>query len=285
MPALVTPLRDDETLNISVLRQLIDGLLAQGADGFYIGGATGEGIALSREVRECLTEEAIGHVRGRKPCIVHIASTDFREAVELAKHAERAGAAAISAIPPLFYHYDEDDVYCYYRQLAAAVYIPVMIYYNPAAGVIMNDSFAARMFEVDNITAIKWTSSDYAGIMRLKDLTHGEMNIMNGPDDMLFMGLNAGADGGIGTTYNMMLPKIRRIYDNFMAGNREAALQAQTEVIRVIEAFQRYECIPGIKGILECQGYEVGNAAFPMKRYSGEEKKAMFEELVLAGLD
>ena len=55
MPALVTPLRDDETLNISVLRQLIDGLLAQGADGFYIGGATGEGIALSREVRECLT--------------------------------------------------------------------------------------------------------------------------------------------------------------------------------------------------------------------------------------
>ena len=69
--------------------------------------------------------------------------------------------------------------------------------------------------------------------MPLKDLTHGEMNIMNGPDDMLFMGLNAGADGGIGTTYNMMLPKIRRIYDNFMAGNREAALQAQTEVIRV----------------------------------------------------
>ncbi len=285
MPALVTPLWDDGTLNIPVVRRLLDRLMVQGADGFYIGGATGEGIALSREVRERLTEEVIGHVKGRKPCIIHIASMNFLEALELAKHAERSGADAISAIPPLFYHYDEDDVYYYYRELAAAVHIPVMIYYNSAAGVTMNADFAARMFEVDNITAIKWTSNDYAGVMRLKDMTNGEMDIMNGADDMLLMGLNAGADGGIGTTYNMMLPKIRRIYDNFIAGNGKEALKAQTEAVRVIETFKKYECVPGIKGILECQGYEVGNAAFPMKRYNEEEKKAMFEELLLAGLD
>ena len=285
MPALVTPLREDETLNVPVLRQLLDRLLAQGADGFYIGGATGEGIALPREVRESLTEEAIGHVKGRKPCIIHIASTNFREAVELAKHAERAGADAVSAIPPLFYHYDEDDVYGYYRRLAESVHIPMMIYYNPAAGVSMNADFAARMFEVDNITAIKWTSSDYAGVMRLKDVTHGEMNIMNGPDDMLFVGLSAGADGGIGTTYNMMLPRIRRIYVNFISGNQKEALKAQAEVVGIIEAFKKYECVPGVKGVLECQGYAMGDAAFPMKRYSGEEKKEMFAELLLAGLE
>jgi N-acetylneuraminate lyase len=84
-----------------------------------------------------------------------------------------------------------------------------MIYYSPAARFDISADFAAKMFEVDNITAIKWTSSDYYEMLRLKDLTHGEMNIINGPDEMLLMGLNAGADGGIGTTYNFMFETIK----------------------------------------------------------------------------
>lgn len=286
MPALVTPLNSDETVNISVLGELIDAQLKQGADGFYIGGATGEGICLGREERQKLAEAAIGAVGRRKPCIIHIASTNYNEAIELAKHAEKCGADGISAIPPLFFRYNESDVYNYYKTLAEAVSIPLMIYYNPAAGFTITADFAARMFEVDNITAIKWTSPDYYQMMRLKDLTHGEMNIINGPDEMLLMGLNAGADGGIGTTYNVQLETIKLIYESFNKGDIAAARKAQTKADSVIYAMLKFgNIIPTTKVLLEAMGFEVGNASYPMTRYTKEEKIKIVDTVRAAGLE
>ena len=284
MPALVSPIDANEKINLPVLNQLLNDLLAKGADGFYLCGATGEGIAIDPEQRMVLAEEAIKTVGGRKPCIVQVASGNFEDAIRLAKHAEKVGAAAISATPPLFFSYDKDDVYNYYKKLADAVSIPMMIYYNPAAGFHINADIAAKMFEIDNVTAIKWTSSDYYQMMRLRDLTKGEMNIINGPDEMLLMGLSAGADGGIGTTYNFMFDIIRGIYDNFMKGDLETAREYQTRAIRIISVLLNYKIIPAAKAVLEAQGYAVGNATFPMKRYSDTEKATIVEQMKAAGL-
>ena len=284
MPALVSPLDANEKINVPVLNQLLTDLLAKGADGFYLCGATGEGIAIDPEERMVLAEEAIKTVGDRKPCIVQVASGNSEDAIRLAKHAEKVGAAAISATPPLFFSYDKDDVYNYYKKLADAVSIPMMIYYNPAAGFHINADIAAKMFEIDNVTAIKWTSSDYYQMMRLRDLTKGEMNIINGPDEMLLMGLSAGADGGIGTTYNFMFDIIRGIYDNFMRGDLETAREYQTRAIRIISVLLSYKIIPATKAVLEAQGYEVGNATFPMKRYSDAEKATIVEQMKAAGL-
>ena len=284
MPALVTPLDANEKINVPVLNQLLNDLLAKGAYGFYLCGATGEGIAVKTEERMLLAEEAIKTVGDRKPCIVQVASGNFEDAIRLAKHAEKVGAAAISATPPLFFSYDKDDVYNYYKKLADAVSIPMMIYYNPAAGFHINADIAAKMFEIDNVTAIKWTSSDYYQMMRLKDITNGEMNIINGPDEMLLMGLSAGADGGIGTTYNFMFDIIRGIYDNFMKGDLVAAREYQTRAIRIISVLLNYKIIPAAKVVLEAQGYAVGNATFPMKRYSDEEKTTIVAQMKAAGL-
>jgi N-acetylneuraminate lyase len=140
------------------------------------------------------------------------------------------------------------------------------------------------MFEIENVTAIKWTSSDYYQMMLLKDLTHGEMNIINGPDEMLLMGLAAGADGGIGSTYNIMLDTIRGIYDNFVKGDIEAAREYQVRAVRIISPLLEYKLIPAIKVILDAMGYAVGNATYPMKRYSDAEKADIIETMRRAGL-
>ncbi|MBR5119923.1 MAG: dihydrodipicolinate synthase family protein [Clostridia bacterium] len=89
MPALVSPLDANEKINVPVLNQLLTDLLAKGADGFYLCGATGEGIAIDPEQRMVLAEEAIKTVGGRKPCIVQVASGNFEDAIRLAKHAEK----------------------------------------------------------------------------------------------------------------------------------------------------------------------------------------------------
>ena len=275
IPAVVTPLHENETVNVEVLRQLLEHLINKNADGFYIGGATGEGSALKTEERMVLAEEAVAAVNHRKPCIIQVAAADFNDALLLAKHAEKIGADAISATPPLFFQYDEEDVYNYYKVLANAVHIPLMIYYNPAAGFSMNAKFAGRAFKIDNITAIKWTSSDYYQMMQLKQITHGEMNIINGPDEMLLMGLTAGADGGIGTTYNIMLDVIRGIYDSFVAHDLESAQREQARANQVISTLLNYQLIPAVKAVLEDMGFAVGNATFPMKQYSQDQKKAI----------
>ncbi len=285
MPALVTPLDEIERVKTDVLHSLIEYLLEKGADGFYVGGATGEGLALRKEERMILAEESVKAVGEKKPVIIQVASTVFPDAVELAKHAESIGADAISATPPLFFGYDEDDVYNYYKKLAESVHIPVMIYYNPGAGFKFNAKIAARMFEVDNITAIKWTSSDYYEMIRLKDITNGEMNIINGPDEMLLMGLNAGADGGIGTTYNFMFDIIKTVYENFRAGNVTEAQRMQRKADRIIAELKKYRAIPGTKAILEEMGFDVGNASFPMKKYDEETKKTLFNAVKNAGLE
>ena len=168
LPALVTPLNGDETINVPVLNKLISDLIEQGADGFYIGGATGEGLALRTGERKVLAEAAIAAANKKIPCIIQVAATVFSDAIDLAKHAEKAGAAAISATAPLFFAYDEDDVYSYYKTLAASVHIPLMVYYSPAANFRSSADFARRLFEIDNVDTDYYTEhTNSVSVLRL----------------------------------------------------------------------------------------------------------------------
>ena len=128
IPALVTPLNEDESVRVDTVTRLIKELSAQGADGFYIGGATGERLALRTEERKILTEAAVAAAAEDKCVIVQVASTNYADMRMLARHAEEKGASAVSATAPLFFKYGENDVYSYYKRLAEAVHIPVMVY-------------------------------------------------------------------------------------------------------------------------------------------------------------
>lgn len=277
LPALITPLDENENINVGVLEKLMTSLIKQGADGFYVGGATGEGYALRLSERKILTEEAVKISKKAKlSCIIQVASTDFNAALMLAKHAEEKGADAISATPPLFFSYSENDVYDYYKKLADAVHIPLVVYYNPFSKFPMDAKFAKRLFEIENVTSIKWTSSDFYQMMILKSITNGEMGIFNGFDEMLLMGLCAGADGGIGTTYNYQLEYVKGVYNSFIYGDIKQAMKYQTKISETVASFNSEPVIPVSKVILEHMGYNVGNATFPMKRYNKQEKSRIF---------
>ncbi len=284
MPALITPLTDEGKLNRDVLERLIEDLIAQGADGFYIGGATGEGIILDADVHKELTTESIKIVNGRVPCIVHIARMNYNEMVDLAVHAEKAGADAISAIPPLFYQYDHQAIYNYYEGLSNAINIPIMIYNNPNTGVHFSAEQVAELYNIKNVTAIKWTNYEFYQVMRILDLTNGEFNVISGPDEMLLCGLAAGADGCIGTTYNFLMPEVRAVYDAFRAGDIEGARKAQTVVSTIVDELIKYNVVLATKVILEAKGYDVNHPLYPMHDYTPEQKAEMLANLQKAGL-
>lgn len=284
LPALVTPLcEDNKTVNTKEAKKLIDLFIEQGANGFYILGGTGEGLVIAREEREIMCEEVVKHVNGRQPVINHVAAMNLDETIALAKHAEKVGCDAIASIPPLFFYHDADDLYLYYKKLADSVSIPLVMYYHPSAGAHMSAELVARICQVDNITGVKWSVNNYYEMMRLKDMTQGEINIINGPDEMLIQGLAAGADAGIGSTYNMMLPQFVQIYKAFQEGNMKKALQTQLKVNNVLEVIKKYETIPGVKYGVNLMGYNVGKATFPMRQLEPGSCKEFETELHKVG--
>ncbi|MBQ3080723.1 MAG: dihydrodipicolinate synthase family protein [Clostridia bacterium] len=285
IPALVTPIDENGKVLREASKKVIDFEISQGADGFYILGATGEGLVLTEETRKEFAELSVQQVKGRLPIIDHIADMNLPTAIRLAKHAEAIGCDAIASIPPTYFAYTEDDIYNYYKTISDAVHIPVMIYYAPAAGVNMTAKFVKRLFEIENITSVKWSKADYYQMVLLKDMTHGEMNIINGPDEMLLCGLSMGADGGIGSTYNFMLPKIKAIYNAFIESNVPLACKCQREVSRIIAALLNWPCIPGVKKLLKHMGCDVGEASYPMYRFTESEEAKLLAAIREAGLE
>ncbi len=284
LPALITPLEaDGKTVNEKSARALIEYQLSLGADGFYILGSTGEGLLLEEEQRMRMCEITVSQVAGRKPVICHIADMNFDRAVRLAKHAERVGADALSAVPPFFFDYSMTDIFDYYRKLASAAPLPFVIYNHTAANGGMSAEAVAKLFEVDNITGVKWTINNYHQLMRLKDLTHGEMNLINGPDTTLVAGLVAGADAGIGTTYNVMLPLYLEIYRAVQAGNMKRALACQQQANRVTEAMCRHGGITAVKAMCSMLGFPSGNPSYPLTQIEGDYLKVLEAELEAAG--
>ena len=283
IPALITPLDRNGDLNSDVLKRLVNDLVEQGADGFYLCGATGEGLNLTVEQHKEMVRQTLETVNDRVPCIVHVARTVFSEMIDLAKYAQDTGAAAISAIPPIFFKYNEDEIYGYYERLASSVSIPIVIYNSPAAAVAFSNSLLDRLFSIPNLTSIKWTNSNYATVMSVKSRIP-EANFINGPDEMLLLGLSAGCDAGIGTTYNFLLPEIKGIYNAFMDGDIERARELQKYVARVCEVFSGKSTIMVAKFIMSRLGYDVYYPIHPMKRLTEKEEGEVITYLQSVGM-
>lgn len=283
-PALITPVSEGNKVNVAVLEQLINFLKRQNSDGFYIGGATGEGLLLEKEQRKILAEKACQFAGPEVTKIVHIAAMSFEETIELAKHAQAVGADAISAIPPIYFSYNDDEIYAYYKAIAECVSIPLIIYYTAAANTTITLAQFKRLFEIKNIEGVKWTNSNFYQLILLRQACP-DITIFNGPDEMLICGLSSGTDGGIGSTYNFMLPIYQGIHQNFKAGNMTAALELQKKANRIIEVVLKYSVIPVTKLILEEYGIPVGNPCTPMQPYTAAQRKQIIDELKAAGLE
>lgn len=284
MPAIITPIDKNGKLNVVELEKMLERFIEEGADGFYVLGATGEGVIVSKELHMEMTRETLRIVNHRVPCIVHVARINNDEMLELAKYTESLGAEALSAIPPIFYRYKEDDIYKYFKALCDSVKIPVLIYNNPNTGVSFSDDLLEKLFSIPNLTGIKWTNPNYLQVIALRD-KHPELNIINGPDELLLLGLSAGCDAGIGTTYNFMVPTYRKIYDNFKAGNYEEAYKYQVLATKIILAIAPFNALRATKFLLSVQGLDVNYNFNPSTEYTEEEKSAILAAARAAGLE
>ena len=278
MPALVTPITDDGKIKRDTVKQLVDWQIGHGVSGFYICGSTGEGLLLSTAQRMEMLETTLEAVGGRVPVIDHIGSMSLSSTIELARHAERAGAAAISSIPPIYFAYSDDDVFNYYREITESCASPMLMYGYPGAK-IMPLSLIERVMSLESVIGIKWTYADYFGMERVKKLNGGNINVINGPDESFICGLSVGADAGIGTTYNIMPGIFAKIYSSFKAGNILRAQDLQHAASGVIAKLLKFNVIATTKVMLEYLGFDVGECVKPIRHLSPDEKTDIIESI------
>lgn len=279
LPALVSPVTDDGQVMKKETEKLIRWQMENGVNGFYICGSTGEGLILPPKTRMELLETALEATEGKVPVITHVGAIDLPTTLSLAEHAKKAEAAAVSSIPPIYFQYGEDEIVDYYKAVASAAELPLLMYGVGLANTKLTVDLVERLMQIDNIIGIKWTYPDYYSMGKLKDIQNGNVNVINGPDEMLVCGLAMGADAGIGTTYNVMPRLFVKLYEAFQNGRVEEARTLQHAINRVIAVLIKYQVIPSTKALLCHMGFEVGECTKPLRRFSKEENEAFLKEV------
>ena len=255
LPALVTPLTPEGQLDVKSAERLIDHLYKKGVGGLYVTGSTGEGIYLDFEIRKRIVELSVSLSRGRGTVIVHVGSIQAAAALELAQHASQAGADAVSSIPPFAGGYSWGEVAAFYAELARRSPLPVVAYHIPGlTGPQRSIDDLASLLTIPNIAGFKFTDFNLFTMQRLLARFGAEQIMYNGPDEMLALGLQFGAHGGIGTTYNFMPELILQVAAHCRAGRFAEAVAVQKKANEIIEPLLLSHGLAASKQILYWQG-------------------------------
>lgn len=276
MPAFLTAFNDDG-IDTEAVRRLAWKLADCGVHGLYVGGSTGEFVLMSKDERKILLENVVDEIGDRISVIAHVGSMSTSDALELARHAEKTGADAVSSVTPLYYKYSFREVKYYYERLAAETSLPVIIYNIPAiTGMTLNAEQLSEILSIENVGGMKFTSSDFFQLERLRSAFPDKV-FYNGSDEMLCSGLAAGADGGIGSTYNFMPKTILKIYDSFCEGDAKKALEYQAAANEKIALILKYGVIPCCKELVTLGGISYGRCREPFMPLSKEAAEVLQE--------
>lgn len=278
----------DENLNVKkdTVKKLVEYHLANGLKGFYVGGATGECVVLPAKTRKQMLETAVDANNGRGKIIAHIGAGHFDETLDLLDHANNMEIDAISSLPPsLMGYYRADEVVEYYKVLAEKSKHPVYVYINPFVASVVGGGlldFADKMAQIDNVAGMKISIADYYTFGKVTDAFGDRLNILNGPDECMICGLSVGADGAIGSTYNIVPKLAAEIYDKFKANDMAGALAAQRKMNKIVSILISGN-ISVWKNALEFLGFDMGYTVFPAKLNTKEEKEKLKSDLDAIG--
>ena len=199
-PAFLTPLTPDGEIAGDVAVRYLTMLCAAGVNGVYLGGSTGEGMLLGTRRRMQLLETLMESLPEGKKMLVHVGTGEIDSTLELSAHAAKAGAHAVSSLPP---RGDSRTVYSFYERLAKESKLPLILYYFPQ---LSPDAFPSEadllaVCELPNVLGVKFT--DY-NLFLLQDLVGRGLMVYNGRDEVYGAGLLMGASGGIGSTFGVL---------------------------------------------------------------------------------
>jgi N-acetylneuraminate lyase len=244
IPALVTTLDSNERFAARPMEQLLERVYSAGSDGVYVCGQTGEGLLLGKEDRKQAAVAAVRNSPRGKQVVVHVGAASTADAVELTQHAARAGAHAVSSLPPSN-AFTFPEVRNYYEAIAAAADLPVLVYYFPefSRSVSTLDEINC-LCSIPNVAGLKFTDFDF---YRLSLIARAGHVIFSGRDEAFACGVLMGATGGIGSFYNLIPEMFVQVWRAGLAGDFATARLVQDRINDLIRVVLRFPMLPAIK--------------------------------------
>lgn len=285
VPPMITPFTQDGRLDIAGLETLVT-FLADKVHGLFITGSYGAGPMMSLAERKQTAEVTIKTAKGKVPVIVMVGSTNNKDSVELAKHAQAAGAKAVAAVGPFYFTHKKDSICYFFEDLVKAVDIPVYLYNNP--------NFQGYEIDVDTVKACK-----EVGVKGIKDatfniMTHAayqrllkdnDFDIALGTEAMWLSARVLGCEAFIPGLGNVFPELMKKLFDEGMSGDLAACRDTQFLVnkIRDIMYLARSTQL-AVYAMLEIRGVLKAYPRAPFIPASDEEKRRIREQLAGIGM-
>lgn len=202
---MVTPFKDNEDLDEKGLRENIDWYIREGIHGVICNGSTSEFANLSKEERKRVIGITVDQAKGKVPVMSGTAAHSTRETIEMTEYAQKAGCDAVLLVPPYYGLPNQDEIYEYYKDVAEAVAIPIMVYNNPyTSGVDIQPKTVARLAQLENIAYIKESSADIRRIHEIIMLCGNKIDVWCGWEDLAYESLFMGCKGWVCPTSNIV---------------------------------------------------------------------------------
>ncbi|MFM2146741.1 MAG: hypothetical protein RL732_1577 [Bacteroidota bacterium] len=197
-PALTTKFTDKDQLDLPLFEKNLEAQLKAGVDGIILGGTLGEASVLTTDEKEKLVKFAVEKVAGRVPVVINIAEGSTKEAVRQAELARSWGAKGLMILPPMRYKSDHRETVTYFKTVAGATELPMMIYNNPVDYKIeVTLDMFSELVECPTIGAVKESTRDVTNVTRMINRFGDRIRILCGVDTLALEELCLGADGWV----------------------------------------------------------------------------------------
>ena len=275
-PYLVSPIDTGGNIRESVLGRLCDDLIKSGVHGLTPLGSTGEFAYLDRDQRTSVVRTTIDAAQGRVPVVAGVVSTSTADAVAQAKAYERVGADGILAILEAYFPLTEAQVESYFRAIADAVDIPVVIYTNPQfQRSDLSLDVIARLASHPRIGYIKDASTNTGRLLSIMNRCGDRIKVFSASAHIPAAVMLIGGVGWMAGPACIIPRQSVELYNLCKAARWDEAMALQRKLWRINEAFARYNLAACIKAGLSIQGYDVGDPVPPQAALTADERKAV----------
>ena len=282
--ALVTPFKNG-SVDEKAFRELVDWQIAEGTNGLVPVGTTGESPTLSHDEHKEVVEWCVDQARRRVPVVAGAGSNSTKEAIDLARHAEQAGADAVLVVTPYYNKPTQDGLYAHFKAINDAIGIPILIYNIPGRSVIdMSVETMARLFELKNIAGVKDATANVTRVSQQRAAMGEDFNQLSG-EDITALGFMAhGGHGCISVTSNVAPRLCAEFQAACLRGDYAAALKLQDKLAPLhINLFIEANPQP-VKYALSLLGKCANTLRLPMVPASEKAQVAVRQAMVHAGL-
>jgi 4-hydroxy-tetrahydrodipicolinate synthase len=258
------------------LGRLCDDLIKSGVHGLTPLGSTGEFAYLDRDQRMAVAQATIEAAQRRVPVIVGVSSTSTADAVAQARSCQQLGADGILAILEAYFPLKDGQVESYFRAIADAVDIPVVMYTNPQfQRSDLTLDVIARLAQHPRINYIKDASTNTGRLLSIMNRCGDDLQVFSASAHIPAAVMLIGGAGWMAGPACIAPRQSVALYELCKAGRWDEALALQRKLWRLNEAFARFNLAACIKAGLAIQGYEVGDPVAPQSPLSAEDRKVV----------